>query len=222
MLFLSVLLNLVQMNSRLLIPTNTVNTCEGSVLHLNCDTGTIHITAANYGRTDKITCSAGRPFNEVQYTNCHTPSALAIVSQSCNGRKICDVSATNEVFTDPCFGTYKYLSTLYSCRLSLIRSVTACEGTNAVLKCGVGSYIQVESTNYGRTDSSTCSAGRPASQLTKTNCFSSTSDAVVADACNRKNTCTVSASNDVFGDPCYVTYKYLYITYSCGSGSARL
>lgn len=33
--------------------------------------------------------------------------------------------------------------------------------------------------------------------------------------CNGKNSCTVSASNSVFGDPCGGTYKYLEVSYVC-------
>lgn len=33
--------------------------------------------------------------------------------------------------------------------------------------------------------------------------------------CNGKNSCTISASNSVFGDPCYGTYKYLEVSYVC-------
>lgn len=33
--------------------------------------------------------------------------------------------------------------------------------------------------------------------------------------CNGKNSCTISASNSVFGDPCFGTYKYLEVSYVC-------
>lgn len=33
----------------------------------------------------------------------------------CNGKNTCSVDATNQVFTDPCRGTYKYLSVNYKC-----------------------------------------------------------------------------------------------------------
>ncbi|CAB1444863.1 unnamed protein product [Pleuronectes platessa] len=37
----------------------------------------------------------------------------------------------------------------------------------------------------------------------------------VADSCNGKNSCTVDASNNVHGDTCVGTYKYLGVAYLC-------
>ncbi|KAI9531086.1 hypothetical protein NQZ68_000580 [Dissostichus eleginoides] len=37
----------------------------------------------------------------------------------------------------------------------------------------------------------------------------------VADSCNGKNRCTISATNSEFGDPCGGTYKYLEVAYTC-------
>ncbi|XP_056302416.1 L-rhamnose-binding lectin CSL2 isoform X2 [Danio aesculapii] len=179
MIFVSVLLLLVQMNSRLLISADTVNTCDGTVLSLSCENGKIQVTAANYGRTDKFICSEGRPSWQLQDTNCYSPNALAMVSKSCNGLKSCEFVVAHTIFTDPCIGTYKYLSTTYFCSPSEIRSSTACESTNAVLNCEAGTVIHIQTANYGRTDSSICSAGRPASQLTKTDCYSPNSQTVV-------------------------------------------
>lgn len=34
-------------------------------------------------------------------------------------------------------------------------------------------------------------------------------------SCNGKNSCTIRASNSVFGDPCVGTYKYLEVSYVC-------
>lgn len=34
-------------------------------------------------------------------------------------------------------------------------------------------------------------------------------------SCNGKNSCTIKASNSVFGDPCIRTYKYLELAYNC-------
>ncbi|KAK7135418.1 hypothetical protein R3I94_014171 [Phoxinus phoxinus] len=81
-------------------------TCHGGYGYLKCDNGKIQINTANYGRTDKITCSDGRPSSQLQNTKCYSPNALAPVSKSCNGLESCEVFATHTIFTDPCVGIY--------------------------------------------------------------------------------------------------------------------
>uniref|UniRef100_A0A8C2DC84 SUEL-type lectin domain-containing protein n=1 Tax=Cyprinus carpio TaxID=7962 RepID=A0A8C2DC84_CYPCA len=170
------------------------------------------INTANYGRTDKTTCSEGRPSEQLQNTNCYSPNALAPVSKSCNGLESCEVCATHTVFTDPCFGTYKYLAISYFCLPSGV-----CEYFYFILFFLIrfGTVISIHSANYGRTDSTTCSTGRPASQLAKTDCYALNSQTVVTSGCEGKNNCSISASNSVFSDPCVGTFKYLYISYFC-------
>uniref|UniRef100_A0A3Q2VBZ0 SUEL-type lectin domain-containing protein n=1 Tax=Haplochromis burtoni TaxID=8153 RepID=A0A3Q2VBZ0_HAPBU len=75
--------------------------------------------------------------------------------------------------------------------------------------------LVIHGADYGRHDKTTCSAGRPASQLQDVQCSSQTSTSVAAERCNGKNSCTISASNSVFGDPCVGTYKYLEVVYTC-------
>ncbi|XP_077080038.1 L-rhamnose-binding lectin CSL3-like [Siphateles boraxobius] len=135
----------------------------------------------------------------------------------CNGLKSCEIFATHMVFTDPCVGIYKYLAISYFCFPPEIRSSLVCEQETNYLKCEVGTAIHIHSASYGRTDSGTCSTGRPASQLAKTDCYALNSQTVVANGCEGKNSCSILASNGVFSDPCVGTFKYLYISYSCAS-----
>ncbi|XP_051964610.1 L-rhamnose-binding lectin CSL2-like isoform X2 [Xyrauchen texanus] len=202
------------------IPAKKSVTCPGGYSYLNCEYGRIQINTANYGRTDKITCSEGHPLNQTQNTNSYSPNALYPVAKRwfrCNGQRSCEVFSTHTVFTDLCFGTYKYLTVSYFCLPSPIRSVVICEHQENILGCEEGTRIHIDSANYGRTDSSTCSAGRPATQLVKTDCYAGNSLAIVAKECEDKDSCSIRASNDVFLDPCYGTFKYLYITYSCAA-----
>lgn len=46
-------------------------------------------------------------------------------------------------------------------------------------------------------------------------CRASGSQAIIQSACNRKNSCKLTASNDVFGDPCFLAVKYISLTYEC-------
>ncbi len=51
------------------------------IFNLHVENGKIQINTANYGRTDKTTCSEGRPSEQLQNTNCYSPNALAPVSK---------------------------------------------------------------------------------------------------------------------------------------------
>ncbi|XP_065141483.1 L-rhamnose-binding lectin CSL2-like [Paramisgurnus dabryanus] len=93
-------------------------------------------------------------------------------------------------------------------------SVVACDSETAHLNCENG-HIQVLSANYGRTDSKTCSSGRLASQISNVQCTQSSSRCVVATQCDGKKTCSVPAVYTIFGDPCYGTFKYLHVSYTC-------
>uniref|UniRef100_A0A672HAA4 SUEL-type lectin domain-containing protein n=1 Tax=Salarias fasciatus TaxID=181472 RepID=A0A672HAA4_SALFA len=173
-------------------------TCEGSTAQLKCDAGqVISIIKANYGRLDGRKCARGRPKSQLNNVKCSNPANK--VSNQCDGKQTCSIRATsNSVFGDPCGGTYKYLEVDYTCE----RDVT-CEGSVAQFQCEPGQVISILKANYGRLDENTCAAGRPKAQTRRSPtplCFHS---------CQGKSSCSVGASNSVFGDPCGGTYKYL-------------
>ncbi|XP_017561314.1 rhamnose-binding lectin-like isoform X2 [Pygocentrus nattereri] len=187
-------------------------TCEGSFSTLACGNDVIQIVSADYGRTDVEICSNGQPSSLIENTDCHAPDTLTSVVEGCNEKRSCILEASNAIFTDPCVGTYKYLAVSYFCRPT--QTSVTCEGSTAVLACEVG-LLKIHIANYGRTDSTTCSLGRPFGQITKTDCFATTSLSEVATRCKDRSNCTVPATNTVFTDPCVGTYKYLSIVYSC-------
>ncbi|XP_062855321.1 rhamnose-binding lectin-like [Trichomycterus rosablanca] len=88
--------------------------CEDSHSELNCRTSKIFVLNAMYGRTDTTTCISGRPSSETNNPNCNF-NTRDKVSQLCNGQNKCCLFASNTIFTDPCFGTLKYLSVYYTC-----------------------------------------------------------------------------------------------------------
>uniref|UniRef100_A0A668U812 SUEL-type lectin domain-containing protein n=1 Tax=Oreochromis aureus TaxID=47969 RepID=A0A668U812_OREAU len=178
-------------------------TCEGSEANLQC--GEIFLLfvlvvhRAHFGRQDKTTCSLGR--SACTDADCLSLASFFLLDVQCSGKNNCSLSATSSVFGDPCIGTYKYLEVDYTCQF---QSLT-CEGFQANLQCA----------HYGRHDKTTCSAGRPASQLQVVTCSSQSSTDVVAKSCNGKKSCTIPATNSVFGDPCVGTYKYMQVVYTC-------
>uniref|UniRef100_A0A3B4G1K2 L-rhamnose-binding lectin CSL2-like n=1 Tax=Pundamilia nyererei TaxID=303518 RepID=A0A3B4G1K2_9CICH len=188
----------------------TAVTCDDgiNVQHLSCDNGAIIVQAALYGRKDRETCSEGRPQNQLQNTQCSQNGTVDILKRRCDGRKVCEIN-TNVVRTsDPCVNIFKYLETNYTCFPAM-----TCEGSLAHLYCDVGQVILVYGAYYGRLDKTTCSFRRPDSQIQNVYCSNPTPK--VAERCNGKNSCTIRASNSVFGDPCVGTYKYLEVSYVC-------
>jgi hypothetical protein len=185
-------------------------TCEGHTASLSCKSGYIYVYAANYGRTDFDVC----PHTLRSNLNCQHPNTLTDVQFACQGRTSCSVSATNGVFGDPCFGTYKYLSVSYFCqplcsKPVFHRSVVCEHGTNT-LSCG-SKYIEILQANYGRTEFHPC----PHPLRGDLACRSSNSKSIVSNTCSNTHVCYISAKNSVFGDPCGGTYKYLDVVYRC-------
>ncbi|KAA0721580.1 L-rhamnose-binding lectin CSL2 [Triplophysa tibetana] len=203
-------------------PEKAVVTCESQTASLSCDQGTIKVLSANYGRTDRQTCSTGKPANQISNVQCTQSTSLSVVASRCDRKTSCSIVAENAAFTDPCGGTYKYLTVSYECVASpppspvlpSEKAVVTCESQTASLSCDQGT-IKVLSANYGRTDQQTCSTGKPANQLTNVQCTQSTSISVVASRCDGKSSCSIVAENAAFTDPCGGTYKYLTVSYEC-------
>ncbi|NP_001316193.1 rhamnose-binding lectin-like precursor [Ictalurus punctatus] len=89
--------------------------CEYGYSTLDCGDDSIQIINANYGRAESRTCSNGLPSVLTQNTNCYALNTFSTVSALCNGQRKCTVSADYTIFTDPCFGTLKYLTVSYKC-----------------------------------------------------------------------------------------------------------
>lgn len=193
--------------------TNKVTTCDSdyNVQHLSCASGVIVVQTALYGRLNRKTCSEGRPQDQLSNIRCSQTGTLDLLKERCDGKKVCEVNTNVFHFNDPCFGTYKYLETTYTC-VPAISSVT-CENSVGYLQCDKGKVIKIYATNYGRHDQTTCSFERPVAQVQNVACTSPATQ--VADLCNGKSSCSVVASNSVFGDPCVGTYKYLEVDYFC-------
>uniref|UniRef100_A0A8C9QZH8 SUEL-type lectin domain-containing protein n=1 Tax=Scleropages formosus TaxID=113540 RepID=A0A8C9QZH8_SCLFO len=94
---------------------DTSVTCEHEVGELNC-AGVIKVFRATYGRRDGTTCTSGRPPRQLVNVNCfHSLSTFAVVISSCNGKNSCSLTTSHPSFSDPCYGTYKYLEVTYGC-----------------------------------------------------------------------------------------------------------
>lgn len=91
-----------------------VVTCEDQQLDIGCGREeVINVISAMYGRTDYHTCL--KETNPAT-TSCRAKHAMEIVRGQCQGKNYCIVTASNSVFGDPCFGTFKYLTVTYKCQ----------------------------------------------------------------------------------------------------------
>uniref|UniRef100_A0A672HAU2 SUEL-type lectin domain-containing protein n=1 Tax=Salarias fasciatus TaxID=181472 RepID=A0A672HAU2_SALFA len=195
-------------------------TCEGSRAQLKCDLGkVISVVKANYGRLDSKKCSRRRPGRQLRNVQFRLFSPTQVCILRCNGKRRCSIRAVNSVFGDPCRGTYKYLEVDYVCQGEQAggKNSVTCEGSTAQLKCDAGQVISIIKANYGRLDGRKCARGRPKSQLNNVKCSNPPRPLTPFSVhrCDGKQTCSIRASNSVFGDPCRGTYKYLEVDYIC-------
>ncbi|KAL0970511.1 hypothetical protein UPYG_G00243050 [Umbra pygmaea] len=210
------LCNPAYLNQRYLVVTfgclesKRVVTCDGDdVVHLGCGEGVVFVQKAFYGRMESNTCSRGRPLDQLTNTQCSQEGTLALWSQRCDGKRTCEGNMRENLVSDPCFGIFKYLDLSYICVPARI-SIT-CSGCTSSIDCGKG-VIKVFHANFGRRDAKTCSAGR--TEFSNQNCLQPNTLDVVKKWCEGKSSCTVG-HDPIFGDPCYGTYKYLEVSYTC-------
>uniref|UniRef100_A0A8C7WUJ0 SUEL-type lectin domain-containing protein n=1 Tax=Oryzias sinensis TaxID=183150 RepID=A0A8C7WUJ0_9TELE len=129
---------------------------------------------------------------------------------SCELRQRCRIDMRDVRTSDPCVGTYKYLQTNFIC----LPKSSSCDFLLMLMPSswplpGRGRVIFVYGAYYGRRNRRTCSEGRPQSQVENVNCINP------AQRVPQRQFCSIEASNSVFGDPCYGTYKYLEVAYVC-------
>uniref|UniRef100_A0A8C5FN58 SUEL-type lectin domain-containing protein n=1 Tax=Gadus morhua TaxID=8049 RepID=A0A8C5FN58_GADMO len=167
--------------------------------------GVVSVLTVAYGRTNRRTCSEGRPPGQLENTECSQTSALEALANRCNGKKVCEVD--KEIFSDPCPETYKYIQTTYTCLPA--HHVVACEDSEVELFCDGGQTIALIGAFYGRADRTTCIQGVPDGQFNNITCSTPTANQVIGER--------------IFQDACYGTTKYLELHTEkyCGSSLLR-
>ncbi|XP_052257058.1 adhesion G protein-coupled receptor L3-like isoform X2 [Dreissena polymorpha] len=89
--------------------------CEDSFVNLQCKEGHIRVLLANYGRFSLYICGM-KGIDRDWNVQCSAKDSIRIVSEKCDGRKICSFQAANHMFGgDPCPGTTKYLEVQFYC-----------------------------------------------------------------------------------------------------------
>ena len=110
---------------------------------------------------------------------------------------------------------YHYYNDLHSSYCCLDESdtetkiITECEGKQVKLYCLDGRVIRIVTAMYGRQKKIGCWMSLI------TNCKSDKSAVAVKKRCEGKQICHFTADNDMFGDPCSWTKKYIDVEYQC-------
>lgn len=93
--------------------SGTYRLCEHRSGILRCPAGRkLWIVYANYGRTTgKAVC----PHKSMRTTNCRSPFSTQLIRCACHGKTSCNLYAKNEVYGDPCVGTFKYIEVRFRC-----------------------------------------------------------------------------------------------------------
>jgi hypothetical protein len=93
----------------------------------------------------------------------------------------------------------------------------ACEGKMLKLTCEKNQEIIIESAFYGRRSVSICKH----SAMKNTSCEARGLLEAVRRLCQNKSNCELQASNNIVGDPCSGTNKYLQVNYKCTGAATR-
>ncbi|XP_035214206.1 latrophilin Cirl-like isoform X5 [Stegodyphus dumicola] len=92
----------------------TAYACEGRQLRISCDVGhMIHLLRANYGRFSISICNEHG--NLDWSVDCTSPNSFNVIKDTCGMKNSCSLSASPDLFGDPCPGTPKYLEAHYQC-----------------------------------------------------------------------------------------------------------
>ncbi|OQR82762.1 hypothetical protein ACHHYP_15591, partial [Achlya hypogyna] len=186
---------------------------EGSLLTLGCPLGKKlgSIVFASYGNP------SGKLL-DFQTGSCDASTSMEVVAASCIGDTKCQLWATDDVFGNPCAGTFKALSVEAQCvdaTDSLIGG-TVQEHQVLTLKCPPNQVVaQVAFASFGTP------AGTPGT-FASGSCHADTAASVVHDLCAGRPSCAVLADSSVFGDPCLGVSKFLSVALECESASNLL
>merc|ERR1719348_2729938 len=93
------------------------------------------------------------------------------------------------------------------------KSEIACENFPLRLSCGWRQRLSILGANNGRTLEDVCP--HIFHDTSNTDCGTINALSIVQSKCEDSRSCIVWARNSVFGDPCYLTYKYLEVEYIC-------
>ncbi|XP_053361724.1 protein eva-1 homolog C isoform X2 [Clarias gariepinus] len=213
------------------LKNHTAHACEGETLTIRCPSKTsVVILSAFYGRRipSQHLCPNAITNVTEENTECSSTIAVQKVVSECQDRRACQFPVSSPVFGhDPCPETSKYILVYYKCRPAHHRLRTACENEKLRLACKNNTVLAIYSATFGHLeyDTAVCPQGahvKPDMGLEVNNnsvpskCLSPSALRRVTRKCNGRTNCTVLASVQNFGDPCFPgTSKHLRVSFTC-------
>ncbi|PIK38548.1 hypothetical protein BSL78_24615 [Apostichopus japonicus] len=91
------------------------------------------------------------------------------------------------------------------------QTVNACQDEDLEIACDDG-YINIVDAIYGRVVDDICADD---GQAASSDCQSPDAKSKAIETCQGRESCSLPATNYVFGDPCSYSSKYLQVTYAC-------
>ncbi|XP_033109824.1 D-galactoside-specific lectin-like [Anneissia japonica] len=98
---------------------------------------------------------------------------------------------------------------------AVIRKLGTCENGRVSISCPFNRKIKIHCATYGRSVSTSKRCSTSSMRYQDTTCISQKSMSRAIQYCEGKRSCSISATNGVFGDPCVGTRKYLDVLYEC-------
>ncbi|XP_065652724.1 uncharacterized protein LOC136080014 [Hydra vulgaris] len=90
-------------------------------------------------------------------------------------------------------------------------NVVICEHASMLIKCPLNTLIKVINAFYGRRNNINCPPPYPKNSY---NCNKNVT-LLVQNLCDRKKSCIIISSNEMYGDPCYTNNKYTEVEWTC-------
>ena len=91
----------------------------------------------------------------IQTANCVAERSLDVIKAKCNNKQSCLIQASNKIFGDPCFGTFKYLELSYNCETLTLIKEQICKDERRTISCETNEFIRVVNGVYGRSNNLT-------------------------------------------------------------------
>ncbi|XP_066554763.1 protein eva-1 homolog C isoform X1 [Amia ocellicauda] len=198
--------------------------CDGEYLSVRCPPRTtISIQSSFYGQraqSQQQCPSHSRTPSTPQHrdgTPCSVSTSLQKMWDECQDRRSCHMLVNSRLFgPDPCPRHSKHLTVWYKCRPNEYKSKVVCEGQRMRLSCRRSTVIAVYSALFGHSLEGRVDCPHASSTAPAIECQSSRALPVVMTWCHGRRSCSVNASPQEFGDPCYSgVRKHLHVIYTC-------
>ncbi|XP_071767409.2 L-rhamnose-binding lectin CSL3-like [Centroberyx gerrardi] len=193
--------------------------CPGVNNELKCPKGhMIKVTSITSGAQHASICAARHQQAPVARANCFHAGMLPWIKSVCNDWEYCRLPKPNSRMFICNYTPETFMQVSYMCQKKSddLRTIVACEGETAKVKCDKG-VIKVKKANYGRLDNQTCLKHKPSRPTKMTFCMSYSATATVEYMCNGKQKCDFNVKTEILGVAwnCDKNPKYLKLHYVC-------